>query len=56
MKFRPAIKIDKRNTKTLRNFDHGIMSANCDVVAIFPINGQFGETQKLDSKAWSAIH
>ena len=32
------------------------MSDNCDVVVIFLIYGQFGETQRLDFKAWSAIH
>ena len=41
MKLGQVTKLDKRN-KTLKIFDNDVMSANCDVIAIFPIYGQFG--------------
>ena len=37
-----------RETKS-KKFDDDVMSRNCDVIDIFPIYGQFGEIQKLDS-------
>ena len=49
MKFRPATKSDKRNKTTSQKFEHGAMSANCDVIVIFPIYGQFGVIWKVDS-------
>ena len=42
-------KIDKRNKTTSKKFDNVVMSANCDVVVIFPIYGQSGAIRKLDS-------
>ena len=42
-------KIDKRNKMTSKKFDDDVMSANCDVIIIFLIYGQFGATQKPDS-------
>ena len=41
-------KIDKRNKTTSKKFDNVVMSANCDVVVIFPIYGQSGAIRKLD--------
>ena len=36
MKLGPVTKLDKRN-KTSKNIDNDVMSANCDVIVIFPI-------------------
>ena len=40
MKLGPVTKVDKRN----------VMSEYCDVIAIFPVYGQFGAIRKLDSR------
>ena len=50
IKLEPATKLDKRNKKPSKTFDHHIMPENCDAIAIFPIYSQFGGTQKLDSR------
>ena len=42
MKLEPVAKLDKRNKTMSKKFDSGVMSKNCDVIAIFPIYGQFG--------------
>ena len=49
MKLEPVTKDVKKNTVISKSFDDGIISANCDVIVIFPIYGQFGAIQKLDS-------
>ena len=49
MKLGPVSKIDKRSTAMLKIFDNDVMSANCDVIVIFPIYGQFGAIRKPDS-------
>ena len=49
MKLRPVTKLYKRNKTTSKKFDDDVMSANCDVVVIFPIYGQFGVIRKTDS-------
>ena len=49
MKFRPITKIDKRNKTTLKKFDDDVKSANCDVIVIFLIYGQFGAIWKPES-------
>ena len=48
MKLGPVTKLDKRNKTTSKKFDDDIMSANCDVIVISPINGQFGAIRKPD--------
>ena len=48
MKLRPVTELDKRK-KIFKKIDDDVMSANCDVIVIFPIYGQFGAIQKLDS-------
>ena len=48
MKVRPVTKLDKRNKTPSKKIDD-VMSANCDVIAIFPIYGQFGAIRKPDS-------
>ena len=50
MKFGPVTKFNKRNKTMSKNFDNDIMLANCEVIAIFPIYGQFRAIQKLDSE------
>ena len=48
MKLEPVTKLDKRNKTTSKNFDNDSMPENCDVIAIFPIYGQFGAMWKPD--------
>ena len=48
MKLGPVTKIGKRNKTTSKKFDDNVMSENCDVIAIFPIYGQFGAFWKPD--------
>ena len=49
MKLGPVTKLDERNKTMLKKFDDKVMSENCDVIAIFPIYGQFRTIQKPDS-------
>ena len=38
----PVTKLGMRNKTTSKKFDDNVMSANCEVIVIFPISGQFG--------------
>ena len=49
MKLGPVTKYDKRIKTTSQKRDDDFMSGNCNVTAVFPIFGQFGAIQKLDS-------
>ena len=49
LKLGPVTKLGKRNKTTSKKFDDGVMLANCDIIVIFSISGQYGEIQKLDS-------
>ena len=49
MKFGQVTKRDKKNKTTSKNDDHVIL-ANCDVIVIFPIYGQFEAIWKPDSR------
>ena len=49
MKLGPVTKLDKRNKETLKKIDDDVISANCDVIVIFLIYGQFGAIQTPDS-------
>ena len=49
MKLWPVPKLDKINKGTSKKVGDDVMSANCDVIVIFPIYGQFGAIQKPDS-------
>ena len=49
MKLISVTKLDMRNTESSKKYDNNVMSANCDVIVIFPIHDQFGAIQKLDS-------
>ena len=53
MKLGRVTKLDKTNTTTLKKLEDDAMLANCDVIVIFPIYGQFGAIWKPDSDAWS---
>ena len=49
MKPGSVTKVDKKNKATSKKFDDDVMSENCDVIAFFPIFGQFGAIWKPDS-------
>ena len=49
MKAGPVTKLDKRNTATSKKIEDDVMSANCDVIVIFPIYGHFGAYREPDS-------
>ena len=49
MKHGPATKLDDRNKTMSKKFDNDAMSANFDVIVIFPIYGQFGAIWKPES-------
>ena len=49
MKLGAVAKIDKKNTTTSKKLDKNVMSANCDVIIIFPIYGQFRAFRKPNS-------
>ena len=48
MKLVPVIKIDKRNKTTSKKFDDDVISANCDVIVMYPISGQFEIRKKIE--------
>ena len=48
-KLRSVTKLYKKNKTTLKKFDDGVMSENCDVIVIFPVYGQFEGIRKPDS-------
>ena len=50
MKLGPVTKPDKRNKTMSNKFDDGIMLANCDVIVIFLIYGQFEAILGPDSR------
>ena len=49
MKLGLVTKLDKINKIMPKNIGYDIISANHDVIVFFPIYGQFGTIQKLDS-------
>ena len=55
MKLRSVTELDKRNKTTSKKKerkekkDDDLMSANCDVIVILPIYGQFGAMRNPDS-------
>ena len=49
MKLGLVTNLDTRNKTTSKKIDDDVMSTNCDVIAIFPIFGQFGAMRKPDS-------
>ena len=49
MKLGPETKLVKGNKTTSKKIHNDVMSANCDVIVIFPIYDQFGAIQKPDS-------
>ena len=51
MTFGPVTELDKKNKLTSKKIDDDFMSANCDVIVIFSIYGQFGVIKKFDSES-----
>ena len=49
MKLGPVTRLNKKNKTKSKQFDDDFMSANFDVIVIFPIYGQFRAIRKLDS-------
>ena len=49
MKLRTVTKLDKRNKRLSKKFDDDVISANHDVIILFPIYDQFGVIRKSDS-------
>ena len=49
MKLGPVTKLHKKKKTTSRRLDGDVLSENCDVIVIFPIDGQFGVIRKPDS-------
>ena len=47
MKFGSITEIDKRNKISSKKFDDSVKSANCDVIVIFLIYGQFGPASRI---------
>ena len=51
MKLGPVTQLDKRSkAMSKKKIANDIMLANCDVIVLFPIYGQFGAIQKSDSR------
>ena len=53
IKLGPVRKLDKRNTATSKKFDDNVVSANCDVIVIFPIYGHLEQSDSRILDAWS---
>ena len=49
MKLEPVAKLDKKNQMTSKKFGDNVMSANYDVILVFPIYSRFGVIRILDS-------
>ena len=56
MKLGPVTKLDKRNKTTSKKFDDDVMSTNRDVIVIFPIYGQFGDSRRIVCKTYIFIN
>ena len=52
MNLGPVTELDKANTSTLKKFYDDVMLPNCDVIAFFPIYGQFATIRKIIN-TWS---
>ena len=50
IKLTQVAKIDKRNTRTSKKFDHDLISAKCDIIVFLKVHGQFAVTRKPDSE------
>ena len=49
MKLAPVTKLDKGDKTMAKRFDNDVMSANCNIIVIFPIYSQLGAIRKTDS-------
>ena len=43
------LNLTRKTKQRQKKIDNDVMSANCDVIVIFPIYGQFGAIRKPDS-------
>ena len=50
MKLGPVIKLEKRNKTTSKKIDYDVISSKCDVIVVFPVDGQLGAIRKPDSE------
>ena len=50
MKLGPVTKLNKRNNKTSKKINDDVMSANFDVMALFPIYDQFANLEQSGSR------
>ena len=50
MELGAVTKLDKKKKTTSKKFDYNVISANCEVIFIFPICVQFGAIRKPDSR------
>ena len=50
MKLGPVTKLEKRKRSMSKKIDDNVFLANCDVIDVLLIFGQFGAFWKLDSK------
>ena len=55
MKLELVTELDKRNTETSETVDDVVMSANYDIIVIFPICAQFGGISKQDTGRMDCI-
>ena len=51
MKLGPVPNLNKRNTARSKKFDEEVMSANSEIIVIFPIYDQVGAIRKPDSRS-----
>ena len=49
MKLGPVPKLDKKTKNNVKKIDNDVVSANCNVIVLFPIYCQFGAIRKSDS-------
>ena len=56
MKLGPVTNREKRHPATLKKIDEDVISANCDVIVIFPVYGQFKAIRKPDPGRTACIN
>ena len=49
MKLGPVTKLNKKNMATSKKVNDDVMSANCDVIVLFPIYSQFAVIRNPNS-------
>ena len=56
MKLGPVTNREKRHPATLKKIYEDVISANCDVIVIFPVYGQFKAIRKPDPGRTACIN